>query len=620
MSSECTNIGDGDLYGLGVRIGLYLQWAAGFLLRNFNGSWETISAVRMANNVLCSTLVLAVIINSIKGTALSTDYLIVYYLTIALFYSESYHLLSGDDDDNGLGCYLRPDVPLVLQNLLFAFATLFGAWFWISGVNHVQPLSCPPKAALFGVFDLDNTPWRRFAAIFAILAGLIVLLFFLMHLYGLLAGLKKGITNKAAIQAAVVFQLYSGHPITIIAMISKVQQSGLHLIVPQVLKYFRDDALLAALASLVLFQWLMINIIGPLIAIVSVERMLQENHLDTSAILQSSGQMIALSTGIAGLCMALWDIWKRHSAKGRVANERRMAGEGNIPNDGGTSQRVSWAAIERAIDDLSKLIQKYDSEPAERDGPQPSSRHRNDYIWQKLGDHGYMPPTPLWWAAEKGHEAVVKLLLAESLIDPEYKNSKGRTALSLAAEHGCSTVVELLLAMDGVDPNSMDSSSRTPLSRASQKGHVEIAKLLLGKGAKIDSKDFCKLTPLVQAAREGHEEVLKLLLDNGADIDSMNSTRRTPLSFAAGNGHTAVAKLLLDRGAEVDSKDDDRQTPVLIAAREGHEAVVKLLLERGAKIAFEDRYGRTPLSWAIQNGHEAVAKLLRDNGATDTGR
>ncbi|KAK4234624.1 hypothetical protein C8A03DRAFT_37601, partial [Achaetomium macrosporum] len=313
MALQCAVDGDGDLYGLGVRLGLYLQWLAGFLLRNFDGSWETISAVRTANNVLCSTLVLAIVVNTTKGTALPTDYLIVYYLTIALFYSESYHLLSSndddDDDDDAPGCYLRPDVPLTYQNLLFAFATIFGAWFWISGQDHTRPLTCgtPPKAALLATFDLQSHSWRKFAATFAVLVGLIFLFFFLVHLYALLAGIKAGVTSKAAIHVAVAFELYSGHPMGLLAMLSHVQQTGLKFILGHGLMYFGEGGFIAMLASVVVFQWFVLNVIGPLIAIVSVERMLRENNLQTSPIPESSGQMIALATGVAGFLMAAWD-------------------------------------------------------------------------------------------------------------------------------------------------------------------------------------------------------------------------------------------------------------------------------------------------------------------------
>jgi ankyrin repeat protein len=54
--------------------------------------------------------------------------------------------------------------------------------------------------------------------------------------------------------------------------------------------------------------------------------------------------------------------------------------------------------------------------------------------------------TPLWWAAENGHEAAVKLLL-EKGADVESKDDDGQTLLSRAAIHGHSheAVLKLLV-------------------------------------------------------------------------------------------------------------------------------------------------------------------------------
>ncbi len=62
--------------------------------------------------------------------------------------------------------------------------------------------------------------------------------------------------------------------------------------------------------------------------------------------------------------------------------------------------------------------------------------------------------TPLWWAARNGHEAVVKLLLAKDGLDSDSKGTDGRTPLSWAAGDGREAVVKLLFAKDGVDPDS----------------------------------------------------------------------------------------------------------------------------------------------------------------------
>lgn len=52
--------------------------------------------------------------------------------------------------------------------------------------------------------------------------------------------------------------------------------------------------------------------------------------------------------------------------------------------------------------------------------------------------------TPLWWAAEGGHEAVVKLLVERDDVAADSKDKWGRTPLWWAAERGYEAVVKLL--------------------------------------------------------------------------------------------------------------------------------------------------------------------------------
>jgi hypothetical protein len=56
---------------------------------------------------------------------------------------------------------------------------------------------------------------------------------------------------------------------------------------------------------------------------------------------------------------------------------------------------------------------------------------------------------PLWWAAENGHDAVVKLLLDKDGVGPDSKDRNGGTPLWRAAENGHEAVVKLLLNKEG---------------------------------------------------------------------------------------------------------------------------------------------------------------------------
>jgi ankyrin repeat protein len=221
--------------------------------------------------------------------------------------------------------------------------------------------------------------------------------------------------------------------------------------------------------------------------------------------------------------------------------------------------------------------------------------------------------TPLLWAAKNGHKAVVKLLLDNSA-ELESKDYYGGTPLSWAATNGHEVVVKLLLDKSA-KLETKDKYSQTPLSCAVENGHEAVVKLLLDRGAELECIDtFFAQTPLTYAAEKGDEAIVKLLLDKGAEPETKFSCGRTPLSYAVLNGHKGVVKLLLEKGAELEIKYYGR-TPLSCAAEQGDEAIVKLLLDKGAELETKDWNSQTPLSWAIKNGHDAVVKLLLEKGA-----
>jgi hypothetical protein len=86
--------------------------------------------------------------------------------------------------------------------------------------------------------------------------------------------------------------------------------------------------------------------------------------------------------------------------------------------------------------------------------------------------------TPLSYAAEYGHEAVVRLLVERDDVEADSKDEDGQTPLSYAAAHGHEAVVRLLVERDDVEADSKDRGGRTPLLWAAERGQTTVVRLL----------------------------------------------------------------------------------------------------------------------------------------------
>ncbi|KAI9782385.1 MAG: hypothetical protein M1839_005258 [Geoglossum umbratile] len=183
---------------------------------------------------------------------------------------------------------------------------------------------------------------------------------------------------------------------------------------------------------------------------------------------------------------------------------------------------------------------------------------------------GYSQNTPkrfhgIHIVAYLGLADIVQILVELGGVELDSKDSNDRTPLSWAAWKGHETVVELLLAK-AADVDSKDSSGRTSLLWAAGNGHEAVVKLLLEKTTDVDSKDISGWTPLLWAARCGREAVVKLLFEKAVEVDYRNEIGQTPLLLATICGHQAVVELLLEKTADIDTGDNYRRTPLMYAA------------------------------------------------------
>ena len=98
--------------------------------------------------------------------------------------------------------------------------------------------------------------------------------------------------------------------------------------------------------------------------------------------------------------------------------------------------------------------------------------------------------TPLFWAAYRAHDEVIKLLLTRKDIKPNVRGHCGRTPLMVAVLNGYTAIVQLLLAYEIIGFNAKDEvlyrsalhcavPSQVIWPSCWQSQHLQIMKLLL---------------------------------------------------------------------------------------------------------------------------------------------
>lgn len=195
-------------------------------------------------------------------------------------------------------------------------------------------------------------------------------------------------------------------------------------------------------------------------------------------------------------------------------------------------------------------------------------------------------------AASRGHEAVVKVLLASDGVDVNIATSDGQTPLDLAVTNGRDRIIPLLLAHKNIEPNAKNTYGRTALMEASFRGHAAVTKQLLAN-EKIDPNMMGgllpPLPPIIQPEYDYDRHGYGLLI-NGEEYEASLKTRskvmemrkhgRTALSWAAERGHESVVRLLLaDSRMQVDLFDANGLTAIDWADKQGHHMIRELLLE-----------------------------------------
>ncbi|KAF5128534.1 Ankyrin-3 [Metarhizium anisopliae] len=240
-------------------------------------------------------------------------------------------------------------------------------------------------------------------------------------------------------------------------------------------------------------------------------------------------------------------------------------------------------------------------------------------------------------AAKGGIVSVVDQVLLKGQ-DPNYMDTKEKTALMYAAESGCSRVVERLLRVPNIDQDCQDTYGHSAISYAAENGHLEVVKMLAsGRKSAIDAETLTAASRRMEnmkgssimtffldndidgslvdsflriAVSEGFVKVVSLLVGRGANVNTTYESTSTLLHKAAGRGNVGICKILLEAGATVDSKTKEKETPLILAVSRGHQEVSEQLLHSGADPLAATSSGKTPFHEAIYARPEIFKAVL----------
>ncbi|KAM0448863.1 hypothetical protein ACHAO4_008088 [Trichoderma viride] len=136
MATQCPS-GNSDLYGIGVRVGLYAQWVATLLVTVFDPKTE--STYRIANLIIQWSVFLGLCTQSSQGDpvvgAIITQYL--------LFGSLS--SVTGD------GIKHFSHFSGIFRVVFYTAVAAYGCWFWYNGIDVMSIEGCPDIAFFRGV-------------------------------------------------------------------------------------------------------------------------------------------------------------------------------------------------------------------------------------------------------------------------------------------------------------------------------------------------------------------------------------------------------------------------------------------------------------------------------------
>ncbi|KAG0296792.1 hypothetical protein BGZ96_008520 [Linnemannia gamsii] len=173
-------------------------------------------------------------------------------------------------------------------------------------------------------------------------------------------------------------------------------------------------------------------------------------------------------------------------------------------------------------------------------GEDHSDGSSEDIAWAKLVDgcvNGH---------AEQVRDIILRLPQLKDSID-NISSATGMNPLHFAASRGHDDIVRILIDHAGAGVDTQDREGETALLKASYAGSLPVVCFLLKRGANVHQRDKDGWTALHNASSKGFIDIAQVLLEKGeADINARSKMGHTPLINAASKGDIALVLYFLN--------------------------------------------------------------------------
>ncbi|XP_050499211.1 putative ankyrin repeat protein RF_0381 isoform X2 [Diabrotica virgifera virgifera] len=245
---------------------------------------------------------------------------------------------------------------------------------------------------------------------------------------------------------------------------------------------------------------------------------------------------------------------------------------------------------------------------------------RNANVNTNVNRFGQSIPSPLYWAARRGHLGVLKLLIAYGA-SLETKCSNGLLPIHVAAEKGHFKIVKYFVENKLYHVDICTRTLRTPLSFAVVGGHSAIIKYLIKCNADVTKADMSnRRSPFRYGCNENREDLIETLIRKGFKLDGFYDGE-TPLHICVRNGFLSAARRLIESGA-MSYLDIDFQDETLIheVVHVNQKEMLEYFFKIGISADFQTVEGYSLLHAAAEYDQPQMVSFLLENGASIDGK